>query len=864
MNGNQNATEEIEAVVRPTIISPGKEGIPLAANAVDLAQDEVVVPSFEKHKGFRPPPKAPRGHHDLPTRAFRPPPVPMGGAARHNDIKRAKPKTDAHKSKTKDKLASFSKHSLHIDCLELPTKQTREIMRQVSGLGMEDPVFGLASNHSIYRRAAKNMPFKGLYDDMGYEDIPAEMRDMLSVCSDPTASVVGELPNLSIHRITEENDNDLLHLSKSSGLGAFERFHQSYDSVYFSHAAERFKKNPRRERNQFVPPKSISEFQAPQKQPIREIPVDFSFNNHNNSSTTFYNDNNYGKEAEQEKRAFAVEDSPRQNMERPSDRRWRNSTLAIPNNITDNRNTTTDKNPTNWATDNNAVRNFRSYDDFHWNCDKDDKAEDKAEGEDEELQLEDLFVTMKKMKDQSQSKHVHGKYRKPSKLSASDSNLRYFGYNDATRVKATNNEQQVRVQKYKELDKKMTSGGRIEGLELDVRRQEFSRAVSGLTLDAALVSECSVLEIPDDTDVAPTADPSRGPANPYHELMAVLQLEKAEDEEELEPKYDIHRRLEPPQKEAETKTRHKSDRARADKMTSNNDSMRLSDLKKKNDEVSLEESIDIVHPETKRLSMQNRKLANSISRFHRQGNESFPVTHVSRSSRQSRTIAIDEPISPKEKRATTRMQQSDSAGLSHSHQESRERRKSASARRSRTIAMDEGNTSNTKNEFIQRHYSHEKAKAEERKARVHPARGHSMEGNFSTNEGEGVDVVLKDDEKEGVVGGNSENSEQPSRKIPPKSFSHDTATRMLGSDANASPRKSLDRAQEVKAKFHQHKKQTAQKGTKKARSTGKKTSKRSSDFHASMGALALDVEDDLGMREAGNKSCGDLDFIGEI
>lgn len=60
-------------------------------------------------------------------------------------------------------------------------KQKRDLMRQVSALGMEDPVFGTVEE-------APRHP-SNIFDDMSLGDIPQDMRDLISVASDPTADV---------------------------------------------------------------------------------------------------------------------------------------------------------------------------------------------------------------------------------------------------------------------------------------------------------------------------------------------------------------------------------------------------------------------------------------------------------------------------------------------------------------------------------------------------------------------------------------------------------------------------------------------------------------------------------------------------
>ena len=57
---------------------------------------------------------------------------------------------------------------------------SRYLMRQVSGLGMEDPVFGESEKEKLHPSQ--------IFDDMSVNDIPEDMRDMISVASDPTAT----------------------------------------------------------------------------------------------------------------------------------------------------------------------------------------------------------------------------------------------------------------------------------------------------------------------------------------------------------------------------------------------------------------------------------------------------------------------------------------------------------------------------------------------------------------------------------------------------------------------------------------------------------------------------------------------------
>ena len=71
------------------------------------------------------------------------------------------------------------------------TASARQLMRQVSGLGMEDPVYGndSASNINTFHPSQ-------IFQDMSAEDIPDDMKDMISIASDPTATPDSLLPQL--------------------------------------------------------------------------------------------------------------------------------------------------------------------------------------------------------------------------------------------------------------------------------------------------------------------------------------------------------------------------------------------------------------------------------------------------------------------------------------------------------------------------------------------------------------------------------------------------------------------------------------------------------------------------------------------
>lgn len=64
-----------------------------------------------------------------------------------------------------------------------PSRRQRQLMRQVSALGLEDPVFGmtLGLDDSMTKEHASF-----IFEDMDINDIPEDMRDMVSVGSDRT------------------------------------------------------------------------------------------------------------------------------------------------------------------------------------------------------------------------------------------------------------------------------------------------------------------------------------------------------------------------------------------------------------------------------------------------------------------------------------------------------------------------------------------------------------------------------------------------------------------------------------------------------------------------------------------------------
>ena len=82
-----------------------------------------------------------------------------------------------------------------------PTDESKQLMRQVSALGLEDPVFG-----NIHESTRPHHP-SNIFEDMNYDDVPDDMKDIMSIASDKT--------------------DPMLHLGDSPNLAA--RFHESFD-----------------------------------------------------------------------------------------------------------------------------------------------------------------------------------------------------------------------------------------------------------------------------------------------------------------------------------------------------------------------------------------------------------------------------------------------------------------------------------------------------------------------------------------------------------------------------------------------------------------------------------------------------------
>ena len=84
--------------------------------------------------------------------------------------------------------------------------EQKQLMRKVSALGLEDPVFGNLHKDEMNVNHHASM----IFEDMNLEDIPTDMRDMLSVASDHTATMRGI------------NDRDILEAAPAAAAAVVE------------------------------------------------------------------------------------------------------------------------------------------------------------------------------------------------------------------------------------------------------------------------------------------------------------------------------------------------------------------------------------------------------------------------------------------------------------------------------------------------------------------------------------------------------------------------------------------------------------------------------------------------------------------
>eukprot|EP00537_Pseudo-nitzschia_pungens_P001132 CAMPEP_0172367620 /NCGR_PEP_ID=MMETSP1060-20121228/22689_1 /TAXON_ID=37318 /ORGANISM="Pseudo-nitzschia pungens, Strain cf. cingulata" /LENGTH=342 /DNA_ID=CAMNT_0013091939 /DNA_START=133 /DNA_END=1161 /DNA_ORIENTATION=- len=88
--------------------------------------------------------------------------------------------------KQKEEPSLITRNGREVGGIIAPTSQQRQMMRQVSGLGLEDPVFG---GRDINNPSIKNEHASFFFEDMDIDDVPEDMIDMISVVSDRTDQV---------------------------------------------------------------------------------------------------------------------------------------------------------------------------------------------------------------------------------------------------------------------------------------------------------------------------------------------------------------------------------------------------------------------------------------------------------------------------------------------------------------------------------------------------------------------------------------------------------------------------------------------------------------------------------------------------
>lgn len=93
-----------------------------------------------------------------------------------------------------------------------PSTHQRQLMRQVSGLGLEDPVFGGmdCQDNSMTKEHASFF-----LDDMDFHDVPEDMRDMISCASDRTDVVEIEGQSMEDSKSPDKRASAYSHSSSS-------------------------------------------------------------------------------------------------------------------------------------------------------------------------------------------------------------------------------------------------------------------------------------------------------------------------------------------------------------------------------------------------------------------------------------------------------------------------------------------------------------------------------------------------------------------------------------------------------------------------------------------------------------------------
>ena len=106
-----------------------------------------------------------------------------------------------------------------------PSKEAMVLMRRIGALGMEDPVFGTKEqgpDHASH-----------LYEDMSLGDVPLDMRDLISIASDPTAELDNGIDSIVFHTSMNEVSQSMSEFSQTELLVSTEMSGCSYAGSAF-------------------------------------------------------------------------------------------------------------------------------------------------------------------------------------------------------------------------------------------------------------------------------------------------------------------------------------------------------------------------------------------------------------------------------------------------------------------------------------------------------------------------------------------------------------------------------------------------------------------------------------------------------
>jgi hypothetical protein len=758
------------------------------------------------------PPFPPPNHREVTT------PGVVGGVAVGDvvipnfDFPRKKPmpmkKPPQQAQQAQPPQQAYAPPFLRIDCLELPTKQTREIMRQVSGLGMEDPVFGF-SNHSILRTAAKNMPFKNLYNDMKLTDIPADMRDMLTVCSDPTASLHNESwssfhnskdlhKELHDSRVGRMLTSSSAMLMSSNSVAALNMSHNTISMDAKVHhqpqrqeaakqqqpSAADMSKRRQNFVHPFVPPKSVSELVQQEKAEEEMEKV-----KHQRSQL----------KQQQELDVTTSKNRPQMDMideEKPADRRWGKSTIAmrlqqhkneisqIRQDIKEDVQVIIPSFQTNGKKNSRNDMYFQSAQNFSFQMNQ-----PQPQRNEDELQLEDLFAAGSPQ--QQQQRPINAKINR-SRLSASDSNLVFNGARGGKSLDA------------------------LKGMQVNV--VEFTRTISGLTMDGSQRTE-------------PSRRAAKEPIIPEHGE----EEEEEEDEEEDDLEFDdlMKERSLTLSELMKERSMTLSELHHSTHHTPKQQSDAHEDDHSSSSNLSHSHSLTGMHadPPSRSKKENGAKKASKDHHHHRLGKTNDRQTRLERKAQDSRKSRDASRKSP----SCGRQGRSGNPDTKDIQQEAEVRHKpnASSSNWVGPFAVTPGSNQN------------EGLRFDEQLAPPRRCRSHSLENREGRPSKQALSAAAV--------------HRRPAKKCVSRNADfHDSGMMTSGNEST--------KANEAKSKFTRYKERTmaiAGGGQKKSRDKSRRSSKQASDeqnnFHMSMGHI-LNGEASAMQLEAGSKSYGHLDF----